>query len=228
MINDLKKKVLQANLAIVQHGLVVFTWGNVSAIDREQGLVVIKPSGVPYDKMKPSDMVVVDMDGKIVSGKLKPSSDLPTHLVLYKAFGQIGSVVHTHSEWATSWAQACKPIPPYGTTHADYFHGEIPCTRPLSESEVLGDYETETGNIIAERFKDIDPLAVPGILVASHAPFAWGDTTEKAIHNAVVLEEVAKMAFRTNVLGHHKSVDQFLLNKHFYRKHGKNAYYGQK
>ncbi len=228
MINDLKEKVFKANLAIVQHGLVVFTWGNVSAIDRKQGLVVIKPSGVPYDKMNADAMVVVDLDGKNVSGTLKPSSDLPTHLVLYKAFGQIGSVVHTHSEWATSWAQACKSIPPYGTTHADYFHGEIPCTRLLSDSEVLGDYETETGNIIAERFKDINPLSVPGVLVAGHAPFAWGDTTEQAIHNAVVLEEVAKMAFRTQALGQHNPVDQVLLNKHFYRKHGKDAYYGQK
>ncbi len=228
MINELKEQVFQANLAIVQHGLVVFTWGNASAIDRDQGLVVIKPSGVPYAEMKPDDMVVVDLEGKIVSGTLKPSSDLATHLVLYKAFKQIGAVVHTHSEWATSWAQACKPIPPYGTTHADYFHGEIPCTRQLTESEVGGDYETETGKVIVERFKDIDPGAVPGVLVAAHAPFAWGVNAEQAVHNAVVLEEVAKMAFRTQVLEHYKPVDQFLLNKHYFRKHGKDAYYGQK
>jgi L-ribulose-5-phosphate 4-epimerase len=228
MLKDLKKEVLQANLDLVKYGLVVFTWGNASAIDREKGLVVIKPSGVAYDVMKPEDMVVVDIEGNVVEGKLKPSSDLATHLVLYKAFKGIGGVVHTHSEWATSWAQAGRAIPAYGTTHADYFHGEIPCTRKLTELEVKTAYEMETGNVIVERFKGLDADAIPGVLVSGHAPFAWGKDAHAAVHNAVVMEEVAKMAFRTEVLGNKQPVDQYLLDKHYLRKHGKNAYYGQK
>jgi L-ribulose-5-phosphate 4-epimerase len=228
MLKDLKKEVLQANLDLMKHGLVVFTWGNASAIDREKGLVVIKPSGVAYDVMKPEDMVVVDIEGNVVEGKLKPSSDLATHLVLYKAFKGIGGVVHTHSEWATSWAQAGRAIPAYGTTHADYFHGEIPCTRKLTELEVKTAYEMETGNVIVERFKGLDADAIPGVLVSGHAPFAWGKDAHAAVHNAVVMEEVAKMAFRTEVLGNKQPVDQYLLDKHYLRKHGKNAYYGQK
>jgi L-ribulose-5-phosphate 4-epimerase len=228
MLESLKKEVLQANLDLVKYGLVVFTWGNASAIDREKGLVVIKPSGVAYDEMKPDDMVVVDLEGKTVEGKLKPSSDLATHLVLYKAFNGIGGVVHTHSQWATSWAQAGRAIPAYGTTHADYFHGEIPCTRKLSETEVKTAYEVETGNVIVEGFQGLDPVAIPGVIVSGHAPFAWGKNAHEAVHNAVVLEEVAEMAFRTEVLGNKKPVDQYLLDKHYLRKHGKDAYYGQK
>jgi L-ribulose-5-phosphate 4-epimerase len=228
MLKDLKKEVLQANLDLVKYGLVVFTWGNASAIDREKGLVVIKPSGVAYDVMKPEDMVVVDIEGKVVEGKLKPSSDLATHLVLYKAFEGIGGVVHTHSEWATSWAQVGRAIPAYGTTHADYFHGEIPCTRKLTESEVKTAYEVETGNVIVERFKGLDAVAIPGVLVSGHAPFTWGKDAHEAVHNAVVMEEVAKMAFRTEVLGNKQPVDQYLLDKHYLRKHGNDAYYGQK
>ncbi len=227
MIEKLKQEVFDANLDLVKYGLVVFTWGNASGIDREQGLVVIKPSGVSYKLMKPADMVVVDMNGKVVEGDLKPSSDLATHLVLYKAFEGIGGVVHTHSEWATSWAQAGKAVPAYGTTHADYFHGEIPCTRKLTEPEVKDAYEENTGKVIVERFKELDPLAIPGVLISSHAPFAWGKNVHEAMHNAVVIEEVAKMAFRTQVLGNNQPVDQYLLDKHYLRKHGKDAYYGQ-
>ncbi len=228
MLKDLKKEVLKANLDLVKYGLVVFTWGNASAIDREKGLVVIKPSGVAYDVMKPDDMVVADLEGKIVDGKLRPSSDLATHLVLYQSFSGIGGVVHTHSAWATSWAQAGRAIPAYGTTHADYFHGEIPCTRKLTETEVKQAYEVETGNVIVERFKKLNPDAIPGVLVSGHAPFAWGKDAHEAVHNAVVMEEVAKMAFRTEILGNQKTVDQYLLDKHYLRKHGKDAYYGQK
>jgi L-ribulose-5-phosphate 4-epimerase len=228
MLEELKKAVLQANLDLVKHGLVVFTWGNASAIDRKWGHVVIKPSGVAYDVMKAEDMVVVDLDGRRIDGSLKPSSDLATHLKLYRAFPHIGGVVHTHSEWATSWAQAGRAIPAYGTTHADYFHGEIPCTRKLSEEEITGAYEAETGNVIAERFADLDPMAIPAVLVHGHAPFSWGKDVHEAVHNAVVLEEVAKMAFRNEVLGNRQPVDQYLLDKHYLRKHGKDAYYGQK
>jgi L-ribulose-5-phosphate 4-epimerase len=206
---------------------VIFTWGNVSGIDRKAGMMVIKPSGVSYDKMTAADMVVVDMEGNIVEGKLKPSSDTPTHLVLYRNFEKIGGVVHIHSEWATSWAQAGKPIPAYGTTHADYFYGEIPCTRKLSRKEIDEAYEKNTGEVIIERFKNIDPVAIPGVLVNGHAPFSWGKDAGEAVHNAVVLEEVAKMAFRTQVLGHTDPVDKYLLDKHYLRKHGKDAYYGQ-
>jgi len=227
MVEVLKLKVFQANLDIDEYGLVVFTWGNVSGIDREQGLVVIKPSGVSYEAMRPEDMVVVDLEGKVVEGDMKPSSDTATHLVLYNHFQNIGGIVHTHSEWATSWAQARRPIPAYGTTHADYFYGEVPCTRPLTEEEVQGEYEHETGNVIVETFSGKDPDAVPGVLVNQHGPFAWGSDPDNAVHNAVVLEEIARMAFRNEVLGNKKAMDPFLLDKHFLRKHGKDAYYGQ-
>lgn len=228
MLSKLKEQVLQANLDLVKHGLVIFTWGNVSGIDREQGLVVIKPSGVSYDRMKADDMVVIDMEGNLIEGKLNPSSDTPTHLVLYKHFESIGGIVHTHSEWATSWAQAGKSIPAYGTTHADYFYGDIPCTRKLSQEEIENDYEKNTGFVIVERFKELDSNALPGVLVFGHAPFAWGKDADEAVHNAVVLEEVAKMAFRNQVLGNTTAIDKYLLDKHYLRKHGKDAYYGQK
>ena len=230
MLENLKIKVYEANLAIVKHGLVIFTWGNVSAIDRVSGYLVIKPSGVGYDQMKPDDMVVVDLEGNKIEGKLKPSSDTATHIELYKHFQNIGSVVHTHAEWSTSWAQAGKPIPAYGTTHADYFYGEIPCTRKLTAEEIARAYERETGTIIVEHFQhhNINPDAIPAVLVNGHAPFSWGKDPDNAVHNAVVLEEVAKMAFRTQVLGNHQPIDQYLLDKHYHRKHGANAYYGQK
>ncbi len=227
MLEELKQKVTEANLDLVKHGLVIFTWGNVSAIDREKELVVIKPSGVSYEEMKPADMVVLNMYGKVVEGTLKPSSDTPTHLILYRQFPDIGGVVHTHSEWATSWAQAGKGIPAIGTTHADYFYGEIPCTRKMTREEVEGDYEQETGKVIIERFKDLDPARIPGVLVHNHGPFAWGKDAAEAVHNAVVMEEVAKMAFRSFILNPETNMDPFLLDKHFLRKHGKEAYYGQ-
>ena len=227
MLEQLKEEVFKANLELVKHGLVIFTWGNVSGIDRRQGLVVIKPSGVSYNTMKPSDMVVLSLNGDLVEGNLKPSSDAPTHLVLYRNFPNIGGIVHTHSEWATSWAQAGKGIPAIGTTHADYFYGEIPCTRKMTEVEINGEYELETGNVIIERFKDLDPDMVPGVLVNNHAPFTWGKTVGDAVHNAVVLEEVAKMTFRSFQLNPTTSMGQTLLDKHFLRKHGKDAYYGQ-
>ena len=227
MLEDLKKQVFDANLALVEQELVVYTWGNVSAIDREKNLVVIKPSGVSYDDMQVSDMVVVDLDGNIVEGNLKPSSDTATHLILYKAFKGIGGVVHTHSSWATSWAQAGKSIPALGTTHADYFYGPIPCTRKLTEEEVKKAYEVETGNVIVETFKNLDPLAIPGVIVNNHGPFAWGKDADNAVHNAKVLEEVSKMAFRSLQLNPNAEIDQFLLDKHYLRKHGKDAYYGQ-
>ncbi|MCE4566613.1 L-ribulose-5-phosphate 4-epimerase [Maribellus sp. CM-23] len=228
MLEQLKEEVLKANLDLVKLGLVVFTWGNVSAIDREKGLVIIKPSGVSYDDMKADDMVVVDLEGNVVEGKLKPSSDTPTHLVLYKAFKNIGGVVHTHSSWATSWAQAGKHIPALGTTHADYFYGPIPCTRKLTAKEVQNAYEVETGNVIVETFAKTDADAVPGIIVNNHGPFAWGRNAATAVHNAKVMEEVAMMAFNTLQLNPDAEIDQFLLDKHYLRKHGKNAYYGQK
>lgn len=228
-LQQLKQEVLEANLALPRHGMVTFTWGNVSGIDRERGLVVIKPSGVPYEEMDIDDMVVVDLDGRVQEGKLKPSSDTPTHLVLYRTFADIGGIVHTHSPSATSWAQAGRGIPAYGTTHADYFYGEIPCTRPMTKEEVEGDYERETGNVIAEAFRDRDPLAVPGVLVHGHAPFAWGKDPDEAVHNAVVLEEVAKMGLNTRLLNPEvRPINQALLDKHYLRKHGKNAYYGQR
>ncbi|MDO9254959.1 MAG: L-ribulose-5-phosphate 4-epimerase [Bacteroidales bacterium] len=227
MLEALKEDVFKANLNLVKHGLVLFTWGNVSGFDREKGLLVIKPSGVSYDDMKPEDMVVVDMNGKVIEGKYKPSSDTLTHIELYKVFSEIGGIVHTHSTYAVAWAQALKAIPAMGTTHADHFYGEIPCTRELTKEEVERGYEKETGTVIIETFKNIDPLYVPGVLVGNHGPFAWGATAEKAVYNAVVLEEVARMALFTAQLGNSNPIKQDLLDKHFNRKHGKNAYYGQ-
>ena len=227
MLEQLKEQVLQANLDLVKHGLVVFTWGNASGIDRENGMVVIKPSGVPYEKMKPKDMVVLNLYGQVVEGNLKPSSDAPTHLVLYRQFENIGGVVHTHSEWATSWAQAGYGIPALGTTHADYFYGEIPCTRKMTQEEIQENYEQETGKVIVKRFKNLNPDEIPSVLVNNHGPFSWGTDPDNAVHNAVVLEEVAKMAFRTLMLNPEAEMGKTLLNKHFLRKHGKDAYYGQ-
>lgn len=229
MLENLKEKVLKANLDLPEHNLVIFTWGNVSGIDRETGLVVIKPSGVPYNKLKASDMVVVDLDGNIVEGDLNPSSDTPTHLVLYRHFKNIGGIVHTHSPWATSWAQAGKSIPALGTTHADYFYGDIPCTRKMTKAEIEGDYETETGNVIVETFQNIEPDHMPGVLVNNHGPFTWGKDPDDAVHNAVVLENIAMMAFNAFVINPGVDrMDQVLLDKHYLRKHGANAYYGQK
>jgi L-ribulose-5-phosphate 4-epimerase len=228
MLEQLKQKVFEANLALVKHGLVIFTWGNVSAVDREKELVVIKPSGVSYDKMKPKDMVVLNLYGQVVEGSLKPSSDAATHLVLYRQFKNIGGVVHTHSSWATSWAQAGRGIPAIGTTHADYFYGEIPCTRKMTMEEIENEYELNTGKVIVERFQNLDPDQIPGVLVNNHGPFSWGKDAENAVHNAVVMEEVAKMTFRSLMLNPKTEMDRFLLDKHFLRKHGKNAYYGQK
>ena len=227
MLESLKEDVFKANLNLVKHGLVLFTWGNVSGIDRKTNLIVIKPSGVSYDDVKPEDMVVVDLDCNVIEGILKPSSDTLTHIELYKAFPEIGGIVHTHSTYAVAWAQALKAIPAMGTTHADHFYGEIPCTRELLKEEVERGYEKETGTVIIETFKGIDPLHVPGVLVGNHGPFAWGANAEKAVYNAVVLEEVARMALFTMQLGNDNPIKQYLLDKHFNRKHGKNAYYGQ-
>ena len=236
MLEELKEKVFRANLDLVKHGLVIFTWGNVSAIDRASGLVVIKPSGVSYETMRAEDMVVVDLDGNVVEGDLRPSSDTPTHLVLYKAFLEIGGVVHTHSTYATAWAQAGLDIPNIGTTHADYFHDDIPCTRNMKKSEVFGEYEKETGNVIVERFKGMNPNDTPAVLVKNHGPFTWGTDADNAVHNAVVLEQVAKMGFVSltlnlttlDVVNHKTSMNKLLIEKHYSRKHGPNAYYGQK
>ncbi|WP_232094220.1 L-ribulose-5-phosphate 4-epimerase [Serratia surfactantfaciens] len=230
MLNELKRQVLAANLSLPAYGLVTFTWGNVSAIDRQSGLVVIKPSGIAYEAMTLEDLVVVDLEGQVCEGHRKPSSDTATHLALYRAFADIGGVVHTHSRNATIWAQAGQPIPALGTTHADYFYGDIPCTRPMSEAEIAGDYEGETGKVIIETFNQTgrDPQQVPGVLVYSHGPFAWGKDAADAVHNAVVLEEVAIMAMATRQLAPAIAPMQpELLDKHFLRKHGKHAYYGQ-
>ena len=230
MLKRLKKQVLEANLALPAHGLVTFTWGNVSGIDRERGLVVIKPSGVAYDGMTADDMVVVDLEGNVVDGKWKPSSDTPTHLELYRAFPECGGIVHTHSRWATSFAQAGRGIPAMGTTQGDYFYGEIPCTRLMTPEEITGEYELETGKVIVETFRarGIDPAAVPGVLVNSHGPFAWGKDAAEAVHNAVVMEEVAFMDFHALALEPGRGpMQQELLDKHYLRKHGANAYYGQ-
>ena len=228
MLEKLKQDVLEANLMLPKYGLITFTWGNVSAIDREHGLVVIKPSGVPYDGMTAEDMVVVDLDGNVVEGKWKPSSDTPTHLVLYKAFPACGGIVHTHSRWATSFAQAGVGIRPLGTTQADYFYGEIPCTRAMTPEEIAGEYEAETGNVIVETFQGKDPMAIPAVLVHSHGPFTWGKDAAEAVHNAAVLEEVAFMNFHALQLNPAQTrMQQELLDKHYLRKHGKNAYYGQ-
>lgn len=231
MLEELKKKVYEANMDLVRHGLVIFTWGNVSGIDRERGLVVIKPSGVDYDTMTPDDMVVVDLHtGEVVEGSLRPSSDTPTHLVLYRAWPEIGGVVHTHSTYATAWAQAGLDIPNIGTTHADYFHDAVPCTADMTEAEVKGDYELETGNVIVRRFADagINPMHTPGVLVKNHGPFAWGTSPADAVHNAVVLEQVARMAYIAETLNPSLTMNPLLIEKHFSRKHGPNAYYGQK
>ena len=228
MLEALKDKVFHANLELVKHGLVIFTWGNVSGIDRESGLVVIKPSGVSYDEMKAEDMVVVNLDGKVVEGRLKPSSDTPTHLVLYKAFPEIGGVVHTHSTYATAWAQAGCDIPNIGTTHADYFHDAIPCTADMTKEEVEGAYELETGNVIVKRFEGLNPVHTPGVLVKNHGPFSWGKDAHEAVHNAVVMEQVAKMASIAYAVNPNLTMNPLLIEKHFSRKHGPNAYYGQK
>jgi L-ribulose-5-phosphate 4-epimerase len=228
MLESLKADVLEANLELVRRGLVIHTWGNASGIDREQGLIVIKPSGVPYDSMRAEDMVVTDMDGDVVEGSLKPSSDLGTHIQLYTSFPEIGGVVHTHSEYATAWAQAARPIPPLGTTHADYFYGPIPVTEELSTFDIKGDYVLNTGLAITRRFRSLDPEAIPGVLVAGHAPFAWGATVHEAAHNAVVLEAVAKMAWVTfQINPNARQVSQALLDRHYFRKHGTEATYGQ-
>ena len=228
MLEALKEKVFRANLDLVKHGLVIFTLGNVSAIDRENNLVVIKPSGVSYETMVAADMVVVDLDGNIVEGGLRPSSDMPTHLMLYKAFSEIGGIVHTHSTYATAWAQAGRDIPNIGTTHADYFHDAIPCTAEMSRAEVEGNYEKETGRVIVRCFKEIDPVHTPGVLVRNHGPFAWGRDAADAVHNAVVLEQVAKMAYLSYQINPALTMNPLLVEKHFNRKHGPNAYYGQK
>ena len=227
-LKQLKEEVLEANLEVVRRGLVLYTFGNASGIAREQGLVVIKPSGVPYEKLRPEDMVVSDLRGKIVEGSYRPSSDLPTHLVLYRAFPQTGGVVHTHSEYATAWAQAGVPIPCFGTTHADSFYGEVPVTEPLRESEIEHDYEHNTGLAIERAFRDRDPEQMPAVLVAGHAPFCWGRNAAEAAHNAVVLESVARMAYLTiSIENGAQPISRALLDKHFLRKHGRAAYYGQ-
>lgn len=228
MLKDLKEKVLEANLMLPEYGLVTFTWGNVSEIDRKQGLIAIKPSGVSYKTMTADDIVIIDLDGNVVEGRLRPSSDAPTHVVLYKAFPSVGGIVHTHSSWATSWAQAGKDIPCFGTTHADYFYGPIPCARALTEEEINTEYEKNTGLVIAETFRDRDPMAVPAVLCVNHGPFSWGKDSFEAVHNAVVLEEVAKMAARALEINPDASpAPQTIMDKHYFRKHGTNAYYGQ-
>lgn len=232
MLKSLKKKVYEANMALPLHGLVTFTWGNVSAVHRGKGLFVIKPSGVPYELLRPEDMVVVDLYGNKVEGDLNPSSDTPTHAALYRQFQGMGGIVHTHSRWATIWSQAGRAIPAYGTTQADYFYGAVPCTRTLTAEEVERAYEAETGNVIAEHLTscNIDPAYVPGILVRSHGPFAWGKDAAEAVHNAVVLEEIAMMAYHTELLCKEpplQPMPSYILDKHFLRKHGENAYYGQ-
>ncbi len=227
ILSKLKEEVFKANLELVKHNLVIFTWGNVSGIDRESGLVVIKPSGVEYDVMKAEDMVVVDLEGNVVEGNLKPSSDTPTHLELYKAFPEIGGVVHTHSTYATAWAHAGRSIPILGTTQADYFYGDVPCTRDMTPEEIATAYEKETGTVIIDTFKDINPNHVPGVLVKNHAPFSWGKDAHDAVHNSVVIEQVAKMNFVALQLNPNATMNSHLTEKHFNRKHGANAYYGQ-
>jgi len=228
MLEKLRQKVYEANMELPKRGLITYTWGNVSGIDRETGLFVIKPSGVDYDVLKPEDMVVMNLDGEKVEGNYKPSSDTATHLELYKAFPEVGGIVHTHSPWATSWAQAGRSIPCYGTTHADYFYGEIPCSRGLTVAEIAREYEKNTGLVVIETFKDKNPMHVPGVILENHGPFTWGKDADEAVHNAVVLEEVAKMAYRTEQLNHEvRPAPQELQDKHFLRKHGENAYYGQ-
>jgi L-ribulose-5-phosphate 4-epimerase len=228
MLEKLKQQVCRANLELVREGLVIQTWGNVSGVDRARGLMVIKPSGVPYEQMQPRHMVVVELDsGRVAEGNLKPSSDTDTHLVLYRAFEGIGGVVHTHSLYATAWAQTCRPVPALGTTHADYFHGPVPCTRLLKPQEIESAYEENTGRVIVETFTGRDPLSCPAVLVASHGPFAWGKSVPEAVHNAIVLEHVVRLAGETLRISASRPMQRFLLNKHFFRKHGPGAYYGQ-
>jgi L-ribulose-5-phosphate 4-epimerase len=229
MLESLKEAVCKANLQLKEHKLIIYSWGNVSGIDRARGMVAIKPSGVEYDQLTPDKMVLLDLDGKVVEGKLRPSSDTATHLELYRSFASLGGITHTHSPWATMWAQACREIPCFGTTHADYFYGPVPVTETMSRGDVEGDYELNTGKVIVRRFKDIDPMQMPAVLVAGHGPFTWGATAEKSVESAVVLEEVAKIAAGTLGLAAGQSaIPQYLLDKHYLRKHGKNAYYGQK
>jgi len=227
MLEKLKETVFKANLDLVRHGLVIHTWGNVSGRDPATGYIVIKPSGVGYESMKPEDMVVLDCDGNVIEGNLNPSTDAPTHLILYQAFRSIGGVVHTHSEYATSWAQAGRSIPPFGTTHADHYYGEVPCTRLLTDREIAEDYEVNTGRLIVETIGQVDPMTMPSALVNSHGPFCWGTDAGNAVYNAVALEAIAKMAFNTVLLGRNEPVTRSLLDKHFNRKHGTGAYYGQ-
>lgn len=228
MLEKLKKEVFDANMELQAKGMVIYTWGNVSGIDRDKQLVVIKPSGVDYETMKPEDMVVVDLEGNVVEGNYKPSSDTATHLVLYKQYPAIGGVVHTHSTWAVTFAQAGMSVPAFGTTHADYFYGDIPCTRELTEQEIGDSYELNTGKVIVETIGDSDPMAIPGILVKNHGPFAWGKTPSGSVYNAVVLDKVSEMAYKTMTLNPRvPRVSQYLLDKHYFRKHGANAYYGQ-
>ena len=228
MLEELKKEVYEANMLLKKSGLVILTWGNVSAIDREKELFVIKPSGVPYEEMQPEDMVVMNLKGKKIEGDLNPSSDTPTHLELYKNFKDIGGVVHTHSKWATSFAQAGKSIEAFGTTHADYFYGTIPCTRKMTSDEIENNYEKQTGKVIIETFKDINPSSIPSVLVKGHGPFSWGDSALDAVENAIVLEELSSIAFNTIQINNKtKGISQLLLNKHYLRKHGDDAYYGQ-
>lgn len=228
MLEALKKEVFEANMELQYKGMVIYTWGNVSGIDREKQLVVIKPSGVDYDTMKPEDMVVVDMEGNVVEGHYKPSSDTATHLILYKQYPSIGGVVHTHSTWSVTFAQAGMSVPAFGTTHADYFFGDIPCTRELTQKEIEEAYELNTGKVIIETIGDQDPMAIPAILVKNHGPFAWGKTPAGSVYNAVVMDKVAEMAYKTLMLNPEAPrVSQYLLDKHYYRKHGANAYYGQ-
>lgn len=228
MLEGLKQEVLEANLSLPAHGLVTFTWGNVSGIDDNRELMVIKPSGVSYERMGLDDMVVVDMQGNVVEGELNPSSDTPTHLALYQAFEELKGIVHTHSSYVTSWAQAGRSVPALGTTHADYFYGEIPCTRPLSDAEINGDYELQTGKVIVETIGAKSPMSVPGVIVHQHGPFAWGADAVEAVHNAVVMEEVAKMAYRALTINPTvPDINPVLLDRHYLRKHGTAAYYGQ-
>jgi len=226
-ITKLKEQVFKANLDVVEHGLVLFTWGNVSGIDREQGLIAIKPSGLSYSNMRAEDMVVVDLEGKVVEGNLKPSSDTPTHIKLYKAFSDIGGVAHTHSSYATAWAQAGSAIPIIGTTHADYFASDIPCTADMTQQEVEGEYEMETGSVIIKAFENIKPLEIPGVLVKNHGPFTWGKDADNAVYNSIVLEEVAKLAHIAYSVNPNLTMNPHLVTKHYERKHGKKAYYGQ-
>ena len=229
MLETLKQQVFAANLELPKRNLVTYTWGNVSGIDRATNLVVIKPSGVDYETMTAEDMVVVDLDGKVVEGKWKPSSDTPTHVELYRAFPEVGGIVHTHSRWATIFAEAGREIPAMGTTQADYFYGAVPCTRKMTDAEIQGEYEKETGNVIVETFDGIDPMTIPGVLVYSHGPFTWGKNAAEAVHNAVVLEEIAFMDWHAMALNPKQgTMQKTLLDKHYLRKHGKNAYYGQK